>query len=84
MAVGNMYQRGYPSYSMTGGHDSVMSICLIHAYTSSYHKSDETRSAGNSTRARTCASVNMQFGAACAGRYLELAPGLYRMNCGKF
>ena len=28
MAVGNMHQSGYPSHDMTGGHDSVMSICL--------------------------------------------------------
>ena len=43
MAVGNMHQRGYPSHSMTGRHDSVMSICLTcHVYTSSCHKSDET------------------------------------------
>ena len=42
MAVGNMYQRGYPSHSMTGGHDSVMSICLAcHVYTSSCHRPDE-------------------------------------------
>ena len=34
MAVSNMYQRGYPW--MTGGHDSVMSICLachVHVHT---------------------------------------------------
>ena len=42
MAVGNMYQRGYPSHSMIGGHDSVMSICLAcHVYTSCCHRLDE-------------------------------------------
>ena len=38
MAVGNTYQRGYPSHGMTGGHDSVTSD----VNTSSCHKSDET------------------------------------------
>lgn len=42
MAVGNLYQRpGYPSHSMTGGHDSVMSSYLFHL-PCSCHKSDET------------------------------------------
>ena len=46
IAVGNMYQRGYPSYSMTGAHNSVMSICLTcHVYTSNCHSPDERFSA---------------------------------------
>ena len=38
----NMYQKGYPSHSMTGGHDSVVSICLTcHVYTSNGHRCDD-------------------------------------------
>ena len=45
MAVGNTYRRGYPSHGMTGGHDSVTSICpACHVYTSSCHKPPETLS----------------------------------------
>ena len=42
IAVVNMHQKGYPSHSMTGRHDSVMSICLTcHVYTFSSHRSVE-------------------------------------------
>ena len=44
IAVCNMYEDyvDYPFHSVTGGHDSVMSICLTcHVHTSSGHKSDE-------------------------------------------
>ena len=45
-AVGNMYQRGYPSHSMTGGHNSLMSIFLAcHMHISSCHRPDQRFSA---------------------------------------
>ena len=44
-----MYQRGYPSHSMTGGYYSVVSICLTchDVYTPSGHRSDERFSAAD-------------------------------------
>ena len=42
MAVCNIYQKGYLFHSMTGAHNSVMSICLAwQVYTSSCHRPDE-------------------------------------------